>query len=333
MTFTARTFGKQTVCPIGLGCMSLSWAYGHQPSEAEAAALLEQALALGYDHLDTARLYGDGLSETRIGKTLKSLRKRFYLASKAGIIADGNSRRVDCSPTTLKRACEESLRCLQTDFIDLYYLHRHDYNTPIEQSIGALAELIKEGKIGGIGLSEVSATTLRRAAKVHPITAVQNEYSLWTRNPELGVLAAARELGTTFVAFSPLGRGVLADAVPAPEALPADDFRSNMPRFQPDNWPHNRGLIDQFVAIAHSQGVTPAQLALAWVLAQGEHVVAIPGTSSPAHLAGNIERWQWQPDDTVLQQLDQLINQHTVQGHRYADMMRTNIDTEEFPES
>jgi len=325
-----RGIGGREVCPVGLGCMSLSFAYGYQPTDAAGAAILHRALELGYDHLDTARLYGMGHNEELIGRSLRGLRKRVYLASKAGIFYQGGVRRVDCRPQMLREACETSLQLLQTDHIDLYYLHRHDYDTPLEDSIGALAELVAAGKIGGIGLSEVSAATLRRAAAIHPIAAVQNEYSLWTRNPEIGVLDACRELGTTFVAFSPLGRGVLAGGVGGPEQLGEKDFRAGMPRFSPDNWPHNRALVEQFIAIAGEQQVTPAQLALAWVLSRGEHVVAIPGSGRMAHVEENIARWDWQPDAALLERLDGLINQHTVAGHRYSEAMRLNVDTEEF---
>ncbi len=330
MTISKRKLGNREVCPIGLGCMSLSWAYGRQPPDEEGAAILHRALELGYDHLDTARLYGRGHNEELLGKYLKGLRGEFYLASKTGIFFEGEKRWVDCRPETLRKACETSLKCLQTDHIDLYYLHRHDYDTPIEESVGALGDLIAEGKIGGIGLSEVSAGTLRRAAKEQPITAVQNEYSLWTRNPELGVLEACREVGATFVAFSPLGRGVLAGGVSDPSELAENDFRAGMPRFSVENWPHNLELVTVFKRIAEEEGVTPAQLALAWVLSRGEHVVAIPGTGRMAHLEENFARWGWLPAPTVLGRLDALINEHNVAGHRYSHGMRANIDTEEF---
>lgn len=310
--------------------MSLSWAYGHQPSDKEGRDLLHRALDLGYNHLDTARLYGMGHNETLIGKSLKGLRDRFFLASKAGIIIDDNDRHIDCRPETLRAACEESLRLLQTEHIDLYYLHRHDKDTPLEESLGEMARLIEEGKIGGIGLSEVSAATLRKAAAVHPIMAVQNEYSLWTRNPEIAMLEACKELDTCFVAFSPLGRGVLANSVRDIGTLAQNDFRATMPRFLPENWPSNRQLIEQFIALANDAGVTPAQLAIAWILAQGEHIMAIPGTSNISHLEENIARWNWQPSADLIAQLDRLINQHTVLGHRYSEPMRTHIDSEDF---
>lgn len=325
-----RELGGRQVCPVGLGCMSLSFAYGNQPSDEEGAAILHRALEVGYNHLDTARIYGAGHSESLIGKTLKGKRDQYYLASKAGINYSGKNRGVDCSPAVLKAACEESLRCLQTDHIDLYYLHRFDYNTPIEESVSALADLVKEGKIGGIGLSEMSAATLRKAAAVHPITAMQTEYSLWTRNPELGVLQACKELGTAFVAFSPLGRGVLANGVRNPKLLEKKDFRVHMPRFSEENWPKNLELIDQFNAIAKQQGVTPAQLSLAWVLSRDEHIVVIPGTGNMAHMEENIAKQSWQAPAEVLQKLDELINQQTVAGHRYSEQLKLNVDTEEY---
>ncbi len=212
----------------------------------------------------------------------------------------------------------------------MYYLHRRDFNTPIAESIGALAQLIEEGKIGGIGLSEVNANTLREAHAVHPITAVQNEYSLWTRNPEIAVLETCRELGVAFVAFSPLGRGALANGVTDASLLLQTDFRCSMPRFMQENWSHNLELIQQFNMLAHAEGVTPAQLAIAWVLSRGDHVLAIPGTGQPEHLQENIARAGWQPSATVLTQACDLINQQTVQGHRYSAAMRAHIDSEEF---
>lgn len=330
MTISIRRIGGRTVCPVGLGCMSLSWAYGGQPPDDVGAAILHRALELGYNHLDTARIYGSGHNEALIGKTLNGKRDQFYLASKAGIQYSGKQRSVDCSPASLRAACEESLRLLQTDHIDLYYLHRFDYNTPIEESVAALADLVREGKIGGIGLSEMSAPTLRKAAAVHPITAVQNEYSLWSRNSEIAVLDACRELGTTFVAFSPLGRGALANGVRDVDALDKDDFRSGMPRFQKENWRRNLQLIDRFNAIAERQGVTPAQLSLAWVLSRGDHIVTIPGTGKMAHMEENIARWNWQPSHEVLNALDALINEKTVAGDRYGQSMKLNVDTEEF---
>jgi aryl-alcohol dehydrogenase-like predicted oxidoreductase len=310
--------------------MSLSWAYGTLPSDEDGARLLERALELGYDHLDTARIYGLGHNETLIGKTLGPRRDQFFLASKTGIIVDGDKRRIDCRPETIRTALEESLRLLQTDRIDLYYLHRRDFTVPIEESIGALAELVAQGKIGSIGLSEMSADTLRKAAAVHPIAAIQTEYSLMTRNPEIAVLDACRDLGTMFVAFSPVARGALAGGIRDEGELDPKDLRRAMPRFTGDNWAANRTLIDQFEAIAAREGVTPAQLSLAWVLSRGDHVVAIPGTAKIAHLEENIARWDWELPSAVVAELDALINRDTVAGPRYAEAMQRLIDTEEF---
>ncbi|WP_338467386.1 aldo/keto reductase [Novosphingobium sp. ZN18A2] len=330
MSFSRRTLAGREVNPIGLGCMSLSWAYGTPPSEADGTRVLERALELGYDNFDTARIYGLGHNETLIGKALSRHRDKFLLSSKTGIIVEGSKRRIDCTPETIRNAVERSLELLQTDHIDLYYLHRRDFNVPIEDSVGALADLIREGKIGAIGLSEMSADTLRKAAAVHPIAAMQTEYSLMTRNPEIAVLEACRELGTTFVAFSPVGRGLLANPALDPENLPERDLRHSMPRFQEDNFPANAALAKEFGAIAAREGVTPAQLSLAWVLSRGPHVVAIPGTSSLAHLEENIAQWDWEPSDDLVAELDALINRETVAGPRYNAITQRAIDTEEF---
>ncbi len=325
-----RQINGRGVNPVGLGCMSLSWAYGTPPSEDYAVQLLNRALDLGYDHLDTANIYGMGHNETLLGKALKGRRREFFLATKMGIIVDGALRGVDCKPATIKTCVEASLQRLQTDHIDLYYMHRRDFSTPIEDSMGAMADLVKDGKIGAVGLSEMSADTLRRAHAVHPVAAVQTEYSPWTRNPEIAVLDACRELGVTFVAFSPVGRGVLANGVRDMAALPEKDLRHTMPRFNADNWPKNLALIDQFNAISAREGVTPAQLSLAWVHSRGNHVVTIPGTASIPHLEENLARWDWDLPATVAAEIDALINQQTVCGPRYGAVIQQTIDTEEF---
>ncbi|MEH6660147.1 MAG: aldo/keto reductase [Parasphingorhabdus sp.] len=330
MSISKRTINGRSVNPVGLGCMSLSWAYGVPPSEEDASKLLHRALDLGYDHLDTANIYGLGHNETLIGNALKSRRKEFFLATKMGLVIDGDKRGVDCSPAAIRKCVEESLTRLQTDHIDLYYMHRRDFTVPIEESVGAMAELIEEGKIGSIGLSEMSAKTLRKAAVEHPIAAVQTEYSLWTRNPEIAVLGACKDLGTTLVAFSPVARGVLANGVRDVDALAEKDLRRNMPRFNEDNWPNNLELVNAFNAIAEEEGVTPAQLSLSWVLSQGEHVVAIPGTASIAHLEENLARWDWELSADTQARLDALINQQSVAGPRYGEMIQKTIDTEEF---
>ena len=310
--------------------MSLSWAYGVPPSEGDAVKLLNHAIDVGYDHLDTANIYGLGHNETLIGNALKDRRNEYFLATKMGLIVDGPKRGVDCSPAAIRRCVDESLQRLQTDHIDLYYMHRRDFKVPIEESVGAMSELVKEGKIGSIGLSEMSADTLRKAAAVHPIAAVQTEYSFWTRNAEIAVLEACRELGTTFVAFSPVGRGALANGLRDIESLVEKDLRRNMPRFSAENWPKNLELIDAFNLIAMQEGVTPAQLSLAWILSQGDHVVAIPGTASITHLEENIARLNWQIPDETIQALESLINERSVWGPRYGATIQQTIDTEEF---
>jgi aryl-alcohol dehydrogenase-like predicted oxidoreductase len=327
-----RTINNQPVNPVGLGCMSLSWAYGTPPSPEDGAKLLHRALDVGYNHLDTARIYGTGANEELIGNALKGRRDEFFLASKTGIFVDGEKRRIDCRPESIKAACDESLLKLQTDHIDLYYLHRRDFKTPIEESVGALAELVTAGKIRSIGLSEMSAETLRAAAEVHPIAAMQTEYSLTTRNPEIAVLEACRALSVTFVAFSPVCRGALANGLRDPQLLPDTDLRKTWPRFVGENWVANLALIDSFNKLAADAGVTPAQLSLGWVLAQDDHIVTIPGTASIEHLEENIARWDWCPSVALQAQLDALINRHTVSGARYPDPAQRTIDTEEFPD-
>lgn len=325
-----RTISGTAVNPIGLGCMSLSWAYGVPPGEDYAVELLNKALDLGYDHLDTANIYGLGHNETLLGKALKGRREEFFLATKMGIVVEGPSRGIDCSPQAIRRNVDESLTRLQTDRVDLYYMHRFDPKVPVAEMAGAMGELIAAGKIGSYGVSEWSAAHIREAQAVTPMAAVQTEYSLWTRNPEIAVLETCRELGITFVAFSPVGRGVLAGGVRDVEALAEKDLRRTMPRFNAENWPVNLALIDRFNAVAAREGVTPAQLSLAWVLSQGEHVVAIPGTANQDHLAENIARHEWAPSTELLAELDTLINRHTVAGPRYGPMIQATVDTEEF---
>lgn len=310
--------------------MSLSWAYGTPPTVEDAAKLLLRALDAGYNHFDTARIYGVGVNEELIGNALRDRRSEFFLASKTGIFVDGKGRRVDCRPEVIRAACDESLRKLQTDHIDLYYLHRRDFTVPIEESVGALAELVAVGKIGSIGLSEMSAATLRSAHDVHPIAAVQTEYSLATRNPEIAVLDACRELGVTFVAFSPVARGMLSNGFRAPDTFLDTDIRKTMPRFVGENWIKNIELVDRFNALAESENVTPAQLSLGWVLSRGEHIVVIPGTSSVDHMEENIARSNWRPSPELSERLSALINHQTIAGPRYTPAAQQTIDTEEF---
>jgi len=329
-----RKLGPFAVSPIGLGCMNLSHAYGVPPSPEAAARILLRALDLGVTHFDTAALYGFGANEELVGRTLAPLRSRFTLASKCGaqgVKSESGVRRViDGRPATLKQTCEDSLRRLQTETIDLYYLHRWDKTVPIEDSIGALERLVRAGKIRAIGLSEVSATTLRRAHSVHPIAAVQSEYSLCTRNPEIAVIEACRSIGATFVAFSPLARGFLAGALRDVSTLEAKDIRRTMPRFEAAANAANLGLLDEYARVARAAHASMAQLALAWVLARGEHVVAIPGTTCEAHLEENLgaATVELQPD--LIARLEGLINQRTVLGERYNSATQAEVDTENF---
>ncbi|MEA3003060.1 MAG: hypothetical protein QOH81_1848 [Sphingomonadales bacterium] len=325
-----RKIGPLEVEPIGLGCMSLSHAYGTPPDRAHAARLLNRALDLGYDFIDTAALYGFGANETLIGEALGGRRSEFVLASKCGMTGVDGKRVIDGRPETLRRTLEEALVRLRTDVIDLYYLHRLDRNVPVEESVGAMAGFVREGKVRAIGLSEVSAATLRKAQQVHPIAAVQNEYSPWSRNVELGILEATAELGAALVCFSPTARGFLAGAVRAADDLAQGDLRRSMPRFQGENLSRNLSLYERFEALARRAGCTPAQLSLAWVLSRGEHVVAIPGTTSLAHLEENFAARSLQVASDILAEIDRLITPGSVAGARYAAATLEEIDTEEF---
>lgn len=329
-----RRLGPAAVSAIGFGCMNLSHAYGVPPSPADGAAMLLRALELGVTHFDTAALYGFGANEELLGRTLAPFRSRFTLASKCGmqgVLTEGGVRRViDARPETLRQTCEDALRRLRTEVIDLYYLHRWDKAVPIEESVGALAELVRQGKIRAIGLSEVSAATLRRAHAVHPIAAVQSEYSLCTRNPEIAVLQACRDIGAAFVAFSPLARGFLTGAFPDAATLDAKDIRRSMPRFGVAAHSANLELLGGVAALAAEAGCSMAQLALAWVLAQGTHVVAIPGTTRGAHLEENLGADQVQLSGDLAGRLSAHINQRTIAGDRYNAATQAEIDTEDF---
>ena len=330
-----RFLGPFTVSAIGLGCMNICHAYGAPVSEAQAERLLLAALDAGVTHFDTAALYGFGASERLVGKVLSAHRAKFTLASKCGmqgvdVAGDGKLVRViDGRPDTLKATCEAALQRLRTDVIDLYYLHRWDKSVPVEDSVGALADLVRAGKIRAIGLSEVSAATLRRAHAVHPIAALQTEYSLWTRNPEIAVLQACRELGVSFVAFSPVARGFLCGPLDV-ATFDAKDIRRTIPRFTPENHAKNQALLPPFNAIAAEVGCTPAQLAIAWLLHQGDDILPIPGTTSVDHLMDDLGAAQVQLSADVLARLDALINQRTVAGDRYSDQANREVDTEVF---
>ncbi len=336
MTMPTRQLGSFNVSAIGLGCMNLSHAYGAPVTSEQGERVLLGALDAGVTLFDTAALYGFGANETLVGKVMKPHRNKFTLASKCGmqgvdVAGDGKLMRViDGRPATLQKTCEDSLRRLQTDVIDLYYLHRWDKSVPIEDSVGALADMVRKGHIRSIGLSEVSAATLRRAHAVHPISAVQTEYSLWTRNPEIAVLDTCQELGVTFVAFSPVGRGFLCGQLTDVATLDVKDIRRLMPRFAPDNYAVNRKLLPAFNAVADEVDCSPSQLAISWLLHRAPHIIPIPGTTSVAHLLDDLGAVHIRLPSDVLVRLDALINPRTVQGSRYNAQGNAEVDTEEF---
>ena len=331
-----RTLGPFQVSAIGLGCMNLSHAYGAPVSTEQGERVLLSALDAGVTLFDTAALYGFGANETLVGRVLKPQRQKFTLASKCGmqgvdVNGDGKLVRViDGRPQTIRKTCEDSLRRLQTDVIDVYYLHRWDKRVPIEDSVGALSDLVRKGYIRSIGLSEVSVATLRRAHAVHPIAAVQTEYSLWTRNPEIAVLDACKELGVAFVAFSPVARGFLCGKLQDVSTLDANDIRRSMPRFAPDNYAANLKLLPAYQQVAREVACSPAQLALAWLLHRGAHIIPIPGTTSVSHLAEDLGAVDVRLSPAVMAQLNALINQNTVAGSRYNAQGNSEVDTEDF---
>jgi aryl-alcohol dehydrogenase-like predicted oxidoreductase len=327
---TQRSIGPLQTRAVGFGCMSLSHAYGAPPAPEDAARVLHAALDMGYDFLDTAALYGFGANERLIGDALKARRGEYVLASKCGMTGVNGTRIIDGRPETLRATIDESLQRLRVEVIDLYYLHRLDFTVPIEESVGALGEMVQAGKVRAIGLSEVSAATIRRAHAVHPIAAVQSEYSPWSRNVEIGVLAATREIGTALVAFSPVARGFLADAIHAFDALHDRDLRRGMPRFQPGNIEANLTLLAEFRDLAERTGCTPAQLSLAWVIARDVHVVAIPGTTRIDHLQENLDALKITLDEKTIAAIDALFAPSAPHGARYNPATQAEIDTEEF---
>lgn len=308
--------------------MNLSHAYGVPPSPEEGACLLRHARAIGYNLFDTAALYGFGKNETLLGETLSGQRHDFVLASKCGMAANAEGKReINGHPDVLRATCEASLGRLKTDVIDLYYLHRWDKRYPVEDQIGTMARLKEEGKIRAIGISEVSVATLRKAHAAHPIDAIQSEYSLWTRNPEQGMLDVTRELGIAFVAFSPLGRGFLPGTLRVNQFAPGD-IRIPMPRFIGEDFEANLHLLDEFAQIARDAGCSMAELAVAWLLSRAPHIIALPGTTKTEHME---ENWRGQfikPSEDVIHRLDALFKGH-VQGNRYPASVRAEIDTEE----
>jgi aryl-alcohol dehydrogenase-like predicted oxidoreductase len=325
-----RQIGPFQVAPIGLGCMGFNHAYGTPVPEAQAQAVLLRALERGVTLFDTAALYGFGLNEELVGRILRPYRDRIVLASKGGMIGVDGKRVIDGRPQALVQHCEDSLRRLGTDCIDLYYLHRWDKAVPVEESMGALSRLVEQGKVRALGLSEVSALTLAKAQAVHPVAAVQTEYSLWTRNPEIALLQACRRDGVALVAFSPLGRGVLTGRLRDPAQLVPGDIRKAMPRFKPENFPANLALVDELAALASQAGCTPAQLALAWLLERDPAVVPIPGTTSTVHLDELLDTLALLPPAGLLEQAGRILGEHSVAGNRYPDGTQAEIDTEQF---
>lgn len=302
---------------LGLGCMGMSEFYG-RPDDAQSTRVIHAALDAGVTLLDTADMYGEGHNEELVGRALRTHRNRAFVATKFGIRRDGDRRWSDASPDYARSACEASLRRLGVETIDLYYVHRLDAHTPIEDTIGALAELVTAGKVRYLGLSEVSAEMLRRAGAVHPITAVQSEFSLWTRDVVTdGVLAAARELGTTLVAYSPLGRGFLTGALRKLDHLAEDDFRLTNPRFAEGNLEVNLAMLDELTAVADRHGATLGQIALAWILAQGEDVIPIPGTKRIEYLTQNIAAAAVSLSTEQITALDAAFTPENVKGERY----------------
>ncbi len=330
MSITPRKLGTETVYPVGLGCMNLHHGYGPPSDEAEAGALLNEALDMGYNFLDTATIYGFGKNETLIGKALKDRQGEFVQASKCVMLFEDGQRKLDARPESIKAACEASLTRLQRETIDLYYMHRPDPNVPIENSMGAMADLVKAGKIRMVGLSEMGAGLLRRAHAVHPVAAMQSEYSLLTRNPEIAVLDACRELGVTFVPFSPVGRGYLADNPPAPKDYHEADMRRIFPRWTEPYWSENQHLLKQAQEMAGDLGVTTSQLAIAWTLAKDETCIPIPGTTSRKHLRDNFKAAEFDLTPQQVAHLDSVFVPEAVKGPRYSPAAQASVDTEQY---
>jgi aryl-alcohol dehydrogenase-like predicted oxidoreductase len=310
---------------IGLGCMGMSEFYG-PGDERESIATIHRALELGVTLLDTADMYGPHTNEQLVGKAIADRRDRVVLATKFGVVrGPNNARSLSGKPDYVRSACDASLKRLGVDHIDLYYQHRVDPETPIEDTVGAMAELVRAGKVRALGLSEAGPETLRRACKVHPITALQTEYSLWTRDPEDGVLATCRELGIGFVAYSPLGRGFLTGQIKKFDDLAADDFRRHSPRFQGDNFAKNLLLVDHLTALAARKGVAPSQLALAWVLSRGNDVVPIPGTKRRKYLEENVAAEQITLTADELAQIEKIAPPGVAAGERYPVQVMASV--------
>ncbi|WP_319419198.1 aldo/keto reductase [Pleurocapsa sp. FMAR1] len=322
-----RKLGNQglEVSALGLGCMGMSEFYGKQ-DEKEAIATIHRALELGVTLIDTADMYGKGDNEELVGKAIGDSRDRVILATKFGILRgeDTNSRGVNGKPEYVHQACEASLQRLGIDTIDLYYLHRVDPEVPIEDTVGAMAELVQQGKVRYLGLSEAAPETIRRAQAVHPISALQSEYSLWSRDPEDKILPTVRELGIGFVPYSPLGRGFLSGQFKSPDDFPEGDYRRNSPRFQGENFHKNLELVDRVREIAQAKEVTPSQLAIAWLLAQGDDIVPIPGTKHRKYLEENVAAASITLTSDELKQIEAVAPQGVAAGDRYSDMSQVN---------
>jgi aryl-alcohol dehydrogenase-like predicted oxidoreductase len=324
-----RTLGRNgpQLFPIGLGCMGMSEGYGEQADrdEQESIATIHRALDLGVNFLDTADIYGPHENERLVGRALQGRRSQAVLATKFGFVADhaqAKTRPIDGRPEYARAACDASLQRLGVETIDLWYLHRADPAVPIEDTVGAMADCVRAGKVRYLGLSEITAETLRRAHAVHPISALQSEYSMWTRDPEEnGALATCKELGVTFVAFSPLGRGFLTGTVRSTDALASDDMRRKLPRFQADNLAQNMRLVDAVTQLASARGCTPAQLALAWVLGRGEHIVPIPGTKRRSRLEENTAAARITLSDDEIRAIDEFLPPSAIAGARYPDSL------------
>ena len=324
-----KNIGKQglKVSQIGLGCMGMSEFYGHA-NDSESDEAIKKAYELGITFFDTSDMYGPYKNEILVGKALKDVRKNVVIATKFGIMRteDPNVRGVNGRPEYVKSSCDGSLKRLGTDYIDLYYLHRVDPNTPIEDTVGAMGVLVKEGKVKYIGLSEASADTLRRAHKEHPITALQSEYSLWTRDPEDEILPAVKELGIGFTAYSPLGRGFLTGRFKTIDDLEKDDYRRHSPRFQEENFDKNLKLVDKIKELAKKRRIKPSQLALAWVLNQGDFIFPIPGSTKISHIEENIEATSITLSSEELSQIDEMIPKGAASGTRYPEAMMKSVN-------